>query len=342
MAAITIVAYTGIQNRAAGTVLQSDLRQAGTQLGINQSDDGSYPQDDGSNGCPFSGTPLPQSNGTNYQYTSDGSSYYLTATSDREGVPSYYISSETGHVQEATGSSSCPGHTAPASGGGGGSSIATMQAFTATECSSLDTYTGSDTSAVITLTDTHDDNTYDIAKLADGNCWMLENLRLGSTSGPVTLTPVETKNQPRADSSAVSSAPTGAIDTPPGSRAVIYLRVSSKGQVKTDYDPEGISIPTQRTSCERKAEALGLTIVHEYIEPGRSATEMTKRVAFQEMLERIRPDRDVDYVIVYKLSRFARNRTDDAIVMADLQKRRVTLISTTEQDLCHPGRAAYA
>lgn len=30
LAAITIVAYTGIQNRAAGTVLQSDLRQAGT------------------------------------------------------------------------------------------------------------------------------------------------------------------------------------------------------------------------------------------------------------------------------------------------------------------------
>lgn len=88
--------------------------------------------------------------------------------------------------------------------------------------------------------------------------------------------------------------PTGAIDAPPGSRAVIYLRVSSKGQVNTDYNPEGISIPAQRISCERKAEALGLTIVHEYIEPGRSATEMTKRVAFQQMLERIRRDRDVD------------------------------------------------
>ncbi|GAA3830504.1 recombinase family protein [Brevibacterium ammoniilyticum] len=148
---------------------------------------------------------------------------------------------------------------------------------------------------------------------------------------PPALAPVETDDEPRANSSAVSSAPTGTIDVPPGSRAVIYLRVSSKGQVNTDYDPEGISIPAQRTSCERKAEALGLTIVHEYIEPGRSATEMTKRVAFQEMLERIRRDRDVDYVIVYKLSRFARNRTDDAIVMADLQKRGVTLISATEQ-----------
>ncbi len=125
--------------------------------------------------------------------------------------------------------------------------------------------------------------------------------------------------------------PTASIDAPPGSRAVVYLRVSSKGQVNTDYDPEGISIPAQRQSCQRKAEQLGLSIVEEYVEAGQSATEMTKRVAFQQMLERIRRDRDVDYVIVYKLSRFARNRIDDAVVMADLQKRGVTLVSATEQ-----------
>ena len=148
---------------------------------------------------------------------------------------------------------------------------------------------------------------------------------------PPALAPVEEEDDARTYDGTLSSLPTGAVDAPPGSRAVIYLRVSSKGQVNTDYDPEGISIPAQRISCQRKAEALGLTIVQEYIEPGRSATEMTKRVAFQEMLERIRRDRDVDYVIVYKLSRFARNRTDDAIVMADLQKRGVTLISATEQ-----------
>lgn len=58
---------------------------------------------------------------------------------------------------------------------------------------------------------------------------------------------------------------------------------------------------------------------------------MTNRVAFQEMLERIRRGCDVNYVIVYKRSRFARNRTDDAIVMIDLQKRGVTMISVTEQ-----------
>lgn len=119
-------------------------------------------------------------------------------------------------------------------------------------------------------------------------------------------------------------------DAPRGSRAVIYLRVSSKGQVNTDYDPEGISIPAQRVACQRKAEQLGLSVIEEYIEPGRTGTDIAKRPRFQEMLERIRRERDVDYVIVHKLSRFARNRIDDAIVMADLQKRGVTLISATE------------
>ena len=57
---------------------------------------------------------------------------------------------------------------------------------------------------------------------------------------------------------------------------------------------------------------------------------MTKRVAFQRMLARIRERKDVDYIIVYKLNRMARNRLDDAIVMADLRQRGVTLISTTE------------
>ncbi len=117
----------------------------------------------------------------------------------------------------------------------------------------------------------------------------------------------------------------------PGTRAVIYLRVSSKDQVNTDYDPEGLSIPAQRVACRRKADQLGLTIIGEYIEPGRSGTEMEKRISFQQMLQRIRTEKDVDYVIVHKLNRFARNRIDDALVMAELQKRGVTLISATEQ-----------
>lgn len=121
-----------------------------------------------------------------------------------------------------------------------------------------------------------------------------------------------------------------ADDVEPGTRAVIYLRVSSAGQVKRDYDPEGISIPAQREACLRKAKDLGVTVIDEYVEPGRTATEMTKREAFQRMLARVRSQGDVDYIIIYQLSRMARNRYDDAVVMADLRKRGVTLVSATE------------
>lgn len=116
-------------------------------------------------------------------------------------------------------------------------------------------------------------------------------------------------------------------DTP---RAVLYLRVSSKSQVDTDYDPEGLSIPAQRSICQRKAELLGLTIVDEYVEPGRSATTVQNRPEYQAMMQRISTQRDVEYVIVYQLSRLNRNRIDDALVMLQMDAAKVKLVSATE------------
>jgi DNA invertase Pin-like site-specific DNA recombinase len=127
------------------------------------------------------------------------------------------------------------------------------------------------------------------------------------------------------------SAPEGA--NPQGNvvpTAVLYLRVSTPSQVKTDYDPEGISLPAQREACMRKANQLGVRVIGEYIEPGKTATTMDKRPAFQAMLDRIRTERDVNYVIVYKLSRMNRNRIDDAFVLTRLRKYKVTLVSATE------------
>jgi DNA invertase Pin-like site-specific DNA recombinase len=54
-------------------------------------------------------------------------------------------------------------------------------------------------------------------------------------------------------------------------RAVIYLRVSSVGQVNTAHDPEGYSIPGQREACQRYAEGLDAAVIREYVEPGKSA-----------------------------------------------------------------------
>lgn len=39
---------------------------------------------------------------------------------------------------------------------------------------------------IIALTDTRDNNTYAVAKLADGHCWMIENLRLDFTTANIT------------------------------------------------------------------------------------------------------------------------------------------------------------
>ena len=43
-----------------------------------------------------------------------------------------------------------------------------------------------------TLTDTRDGSEYHVAKLRDGNVWMLDNLALGSDSQSYTLTPNDT------------------------------------------------------------------------------------------------------------------------------------------------------
>lgn len=75
---------------------------------------------------------------------------------------------------------------------------------------------------------------------------------------------------------------------------------------------------------------MGLDIIREYVEPGRSATRMDQRPAFQAMLDDVKNLHDVDYVIVYKLSRMNRNRVDDAMVVIELRKYKVTLVSATE------------
>ena len=61
---------------------------------------------------------------------------------------------------------------------------------TATICSGLTQASVNGTrtlASVSALTDTRDNQTYAIAKLADGNCWMIENLRLDNTAELTTL-----------------------------------------------------------------------------------------------------------------------------------------------------------
>src|SRR4051794_29919398 len=104
-----------------------------------------------------------------------------------------------------------------------------------------------------------------------------------------------------------------ADDTAEMGRAVIYVRVSSAAQVNKGNDPEGYSIPAQRAACIRKAESLGAIVVDEYVDAAQSARSAA-RPRLQAMLERLNRDRDIDYVIVHKVDRLARNRVDDVSI----------------------------
>ncbi|GAA2038917.1 recombinase family protein [Nocardiopsis rhodophaea] len=118
--------------------------------------------------------------------------------------------------------------------------------------------------------------------------------------------------------------------------AVLYLRVSTKKQMDTDadYDPEGNSIPTQRDHSTKKADALGAAVVKEYIEPGRSATSIDKRPAFQQMMRDLREfkrqGRPIKYVIVYMMSRAFRNLLEELTTKTQLQQMGITLVSAKE------------
>ena len=113
----------------------------------------------------------------------------------------------------------------------------------------------------------------------------------------------------------------------PESTAVIYLRVSSPGQL-TGHNPEGYSIEGQRKACENYAASLGARIVREYIEPGRTATN-TRRQALQQLLAELGEVRPT-YVIFYDLSRVAREESDAFWLLAQVKSHGAKLTSTRE------------
>jgi site-specific DNA recombinase len=111
-------------------------------------------------------------------------------------------------------------------------------------------------------------------------------------------------------------------------RAFIYLRVSTKGQAETDYDAEGYSIPAQRDACKRRATELGAAVVGEYLDRGESA-KSADRPELIRMLDDLVAG-EVDYVIVHKLDRLARSRSDDVAIALAIQQAGARLVSVSE------------
>lgn len=110
-------------------------------------------------------------------------------------------------------------------------------------------------------------------------------------------------------------------------RTLLYLRVSTSNQAE-----KGIAIPTQQEKCILTANEQGLVFDPEkdiYIDRGESARSMD-RPALIDMLNRCKVEKDVAAIIIYDISRLARDRIDFALIKQTLRKLNIQLISATE------------
>lgn len=88
-------------------------------------------------------------------------------------------------------------------------------------------------------------------------------------------------------------------------KCYIYTRVSTAVQV------EGFSLDAQKDRLIKYAKDNGMTVVGEYSDEGKSGKNVEGRPEFNRMIFDIENGKDnVDYVIVFKLSRFGRNAAD--------------------------------
>jgi len=107
-------------------------------------------------------------------------------------------------------------------------------------------------------------------------------------------------------------------------RAVIYCRVSTKEQT------QNLSLPTQKRACADYCERNSLDVDRVFIEEGESA-KTTERPQFQELLTHCRENKDrIQFVVVYSLTRFARDKYSHFAARAYLSQLGITLRSVTE------------
>lgn len=105
--------------------------------------------------------------------------------------------------------------------------------------------------------------------------------------------------------------------------AVIYARFSSHGQNEQTIDG-------QIRICREYAENLGYNVINVYADKARSGTN-DHRQEFQRMI-RDAASESFQYIIVYMLDRFARNRRDSVLYKEMLkEKYNIKVVSATQQ-----------
>ena len=108
-------------------------------------------------------------------------------------------------------------------------------------------------------------------------------------------------------------------------KVACYARVSSERQAEKD-----LSIPAQLKALKRYALERGWEVASEYVDEAESA-RTANRPKFKEMVAAARrKSKPFEAILVWKLSRFARNREDSIIYKSLLRKQGVQVISINE------------
>ena len=105
-------------------------------------------------------------------------------------------------------------------------------------------------------------------------------------------------------------------------KAVIYARYSSHAQ-------RDVSIDQQVSACREFANRGGIEIVDIYADRAITGTS-DRRPAFQKMIQDAKGS-GWQYVIVYTLDRFSRDRYDSAVYKRQLRNCGVKVLSAMEQ-----------
>ena len=109
-----------------------------------------------------------------------------------------------------------------------------------------------------------------------------------------------------------------------GKKCVLYPRVSTEMQV------DGFSLDGQKNSLRRFADREEMEIVDIYEDAGKSGKSIEGRPAFKQMLYDIENGLEIEYILVYKLSRFGRNAADILNSLENVQSFGVNLICIEE------------
>lgn len=107
-------------------------------------------------------------------------------------------------------------------------------------------------------------------------------------------------------------------------RGIIYCRVSSIEQV------DGTSLESQERMCREYADREGVEVLEVYVDRGESAKTADRPEFLKAISYCAKKTNQVDFFIVYKLDRFARNQDDHVAVRAKLKQYNVALRSVTE------------